>query len=101
MGLRPFLVLLFKFLVFVYDASLRADAGHRADDRVINCAHRIEARVARSRGDSVEIFKKIVESIHFYKIVSFLEYGILVRCLTKCFSKFLDVSRSTLILEYT
>ena len=35
MGLRPFLVLLFKFLVFVCDASLRADAGHRADDRVI------------------------------------------------------------------
>ena len=40
------------------DASLRADAGHRADDRVFNCAHRIEARVARSRGDSALFFQK-------------------------------------------
>ena len=40
------------------DSSLRADAGHRTDDRVINCAHRIEARVARSRGDSAQFFQK-------------------------------------------
>ena len=43
---------------FVCDASLRADASHRADDRETICAHRIEARVARSRGDSARFFQK-------------------------------------------
>ena len=46
------------FTVFVCDAVCYADAGHRADDREIICAHRIEARVARSRGDSVRFFQK-------------------------------------------
>ena len=39
-------------VMFVCDTGRQADAGRRADDREIICAHRIEARVARSRGDS-------------------------------------------------
>ena len=54
-------------VVLDYVASLRADAGHRAEEQGNYCAHRIEARVARSRGDSAEIFKKFSESVRFYK----------------------------------
>ena len=43
-------------VMFVYDTGRQADAGRRADDRKIICAHRIEARVARSRGDSAKFF---------------------------------------------
>ena len=45
-------------VVFVCDTSLRADAGHRAEGQGNICAHRIEARVARSRGDSARFFQK-------------------------------------------
>ena len=54
-------------IVFVYNASLRADAGHRAEGQGNYCAHRIEARVARSREDSAEIFKKFGKSVRFIK----------------------------------
>ena len=50
----------------VCDASLRADADHRAEGQGNYCAHRIETRVAQSRGDSVEIFKKFGESVYFF-----------------------------------
>ena len=48
----------------VCDAGCPADAGHRAEGQGNYCAHRIEARVARSRGDSAEIFKKFDESVY-------------------------------------
>ena len=66
-------------VVIMCNASLRADADHRAEEQGNYCAHRIEARVARSRGDSAEIFKKFGESVYFYKIVSLFKYKILVR----------------------
>ena len=56
---------LYVLVVLDYDTSLRADAGHRAEEQGNYCAHRIEARVARSRGDSAEIFKKFGESVRF------------------------------------
>ena len=83
------LVIFVYQMIFVdvldYDASLRADAGHRAEEQGNYCAHRIEARVARSRGDSAEIFKKFGESVRFYPIISLIVYGISIRSPTKCF----------------
>ena len=52
-------------VMFVCDTGRQADAGRWADDREIICAHRIEARVARSRGDSAEIFTKFDKSVRF------------------------------------
>ena len=43
-------------ILVVYDTGCQADAGHRAEEQGNYCAHRIEARVALSRGDSAEIF---------------------------------------------
>ena len=65
-----------NWVMFSCDTGCQADAGHRAEGQGNYCAHRIETRVARSRGDSVEIFKKFDESVRFYKIISFLEYVI-------------------------